>query len=678
MANNPFDQRIINQLERPTSSDLNIAQGQINANVRAFARQLLQSTQSAWADGVGPGGALGNSFIIRAAAPPSLTEVTMTRGVGFASYADTAFNIGTITGLNTNLDYPVIYSQDRVLDLSGAPNPATPSTCRRDVIAIRAIGQSVEGLTDSGDTDIYEPSLEAFQAQARFKTLTADLTGQNLTVLDNTQPTTQPIVCIKGAEFAYSGPDSFLSATATTATTTGYINLAIINRYEGQTQITESDIVDYRLVASPGGQLTITGSATVGSNGLDGPGTNLTGVTIKAPPGIKASIYKLGANSAVETNTYALIVAGPRGIASANMTCTLGMPGGDYTAITTLLPSQVITGPVSRNLSADAATVALLADPAKSSPVQTVAVGQPYHVFPFTVGTVENVMDLVTAPITVTAGGSITIGDPPNYPAMYPAGTYDVDGDTNTRTFYLDYGNSAQLPTTGISSTVYELSPTASGAASTAQTILDGAITTSYAAYAAFLVDADQSGVSIPPGVWKLAQKAMFVGADQCVMRARVYLYNGTALGSAIGTSDDVWLPETANLSDSTNESAFYVPFYTTYTIGVNRVCVVLEYKRLTTTGTSNIKLWFNGDTPSILDTNIAIISPTVTIPDSTTNYPAATYPVTGSAGTVSFSIPTQYPKFNPETIRFRVDDDSPDIITRTIPVNFTVTLNRS
>ena len=672
MAFSPFDQRIINQLERPTSSDLNIAQGQINANVRAFARQLLQSTQTDYATGTGPSGALGNSFIIRAAASPSLNTVTMTRGVGFAGYAPIVNDIGGITGLSTHLDYPVIYSQDRLLDLSGVSTPSA-GTCRRDVIALRAIGQDINGRTDQGDTDIYDPGLEAFQSASRFKTLTSEMTYQDLTVLNAGDAITGALVYIKGTEFAYVDQDSLLSAPITTATTAAgpYINIAIINRYDGQTEITESDIVDYRLVSSPGGQLTITGSANVGALG-NTPGAALSSVTIKAPPGIKAAIYKLGANSPTETNTYALIVAGPRTVSSASINFSVGIPAPEFVSddTWTIYPAQIRTGLIALNQAADNAAVEIYANSSKVVPTQTIAVGQPLHYFPFTLGRMDNLLSSTTLPLTLTNAGTVEIAQPPNFPAAYPADTYNVSGYTNTRTYYLNYDLNPTSPTTGLTSPTWMLgtSPIALESAYTNSNMPDTDTRIS-----GFVATADASITAIPVGIWKLSVQAR--SDFSAVIKARVYLYDGTQnpeSGTLVGESDEVAVYD--NGQDNTPPIFLFMRVNQTIVASGRRIYIKLSGRRIQGV-TTQLQVFFNGNNPAVLDTNILTVAPTVTIPNPDSDYPAGTYAVSGATGTVTANVAQTLQRFNSKATTFQRKEDS---VYQTVPINFTVTLNRS
>ena len=672
MANSPFDQRIINQLERPTSSDLNIAQGQINANVRAFARQLLQFSQSNWGTGTGPGGALGNSFIIRAAATPNLAEVTMTRGVGFASFTPSIENIGGITGLSTNLDYPVIYSADRVLALSGVTAPAA-GTCRRDVIAIRAIGQSEQGLDDVESTDIYNPSLNAFAATDVAKTLTADLTTQNLEVIESTGTPTGALVYIKGAERPYATPDDLLNAPITTAGSGAgpYNNIAIINRYDGQTEITESDIVDYRLVASPGGQLTITGSANVGALG-NTPGAALSSVIIKAPPGIKAAIYKLGANSPTETNTYALIVAGPRTVSSASINFSVGIPAPEFVSddTWTIYPAQIRTGLIALNQAADNAAVEIYANSSKVVPTQTIAVGQPLHYFPFTLGRMDNLLSSTTLPLTLTNAGTVEIAQPPNFPAAYPADTYNVSGYTNTRTYYLNYDLNPTSPTTGLTSPTWMLgtSPIALESAYTNSNMPDTDTRIS-----GFVATADASITAIPVGIWKLSVQAR--SDFSAVIKARVYLYDGTQnpeSGTLVGESDEVAVYD--NGQDNTPPIFLFMRVNQTIVASGRRIYIKLSGRRIQGV-TTQLQVFFNGNNPAVLDTNILTVAPTVTIPNPDSDYPAGTYAVSGATGTVTANVAQTLQRFNSKATTFQRKEDS---VYQTVPINFTVTLNRS
>lgn len=231
MANKPFDYRITNPLERPTSSDQNIAQGQEHADARLVMRRMFY-------DGGGTGtgsmeGFFPRDFPVYPTSPASLS-VDMYPGLGFQNGAAET-DIGGIAGLNDSYTYKPVVSST-IINIPVATPPATAGQYRYDLIQVRAL-QNTERLTDSTTTDIYSPSLNSFGGASKYKTLTADLVGQSIQVVPHTSTPTGPIVYMTGPE---SSTPVFPTAS------TDYLPVAYVLVSYGATTIVSGDIVDAR------------------------------------------------------------------------------------------------------------------------------------------------------------------------------------------------------------------------------------------------------------------------------------------------------------------------------------------------------------------------------------------------------------------------------------------------
>lgn len=228
MANQPFDYTIINALERPTSNDLNQAQGQAHADVRLLARQLFQLPGS----NLGQGGFVGDSFQVIPSFPNAMT-VDIRRGIGFReSTAET--NIGGIAGLSDAYDYKVLTIQDRTITV---PPPNTPLSLRIDLIQVREL-ENAERLTNTQSKDIYNPSLNSFNSTSVYKTLTSDLTDVAVQTIAYTDTGTDPVV--------YKTGQSVFSSPTAPSVDPGYLAVAYIAVSGSTTAITSAEITDAR------------------------------------------------------------------------------------------------------------------------------------------------------------------------------------------------------------------------------------------------------------------------------------------------------------------------------------------------------------------------------------------------------------------------------------------------
>lgn len=670
--NKPFDQRVINELERPTSSDLNIAQSQINQNARAMMRQLLQPNAAVMGTG-----SLGESFFVEKTT--GTRNFKIKRGVGFnnvAYNATTDLNVDGITGVSDPLDYRLVSAQDEAGVAIVIPAGTNTNFCRRDVIAIRCGNPSLNNLTDYGPTDIYDTGTNLFGTADRYKTFTYDISGQSPQVLDygDIASATDPVVYIRGQTVAYTGPDSLLAAPAPVLSSP-YINIAIVNIY-GQTDVLQSDVVDFRRLVAPQGQITLVGAATVGASGAS-PGAVLSTVSLVGSPGIKAQILKYAAGSA---NSYVLIVYGPRNVTSATINYTPGTSIDAYAALASgdsswkVRPTQVVQGPILLNQGVDEDLKTDAANAAIAAPTQAVAIGQPYHIFPFTLCRVDNTTSTESSPIT----GTISINPlviPNALAGAWPAGSYSTTITPTSETYYLTTGG-ASPPTTGIPSPVYgiALNPPSLGSE------LVATLETSYTRIAGFVLGASSLWQSFAAGVWKFSpyvEITTSVPTQEVYLKASLYAYDGSSnpeLGTPIAEVSDVIISNgrivnyvIAGRADFT----MYVPA-TTIAAGT-RMYIKLEHKWAVAGNPGDqLVIKAGADNPFVVETNVPEnTTVTTTITNLEDRYPADTYPLSGTlnASSISVNVAGQEQVLNPSAISFGSKIGEP--VIRTIPVNF-------
>lgn len=678
--NKPFDQRVINELERPTSSDLNIAQSQLNLGIRAMARQLLMSNPAFTATG-----SVGESFFVEKAA--GAREVLINRGIGFNYAADnsgTDLNIDGITGLSDPFDYRMVSLQSEagvIVDVEPGPGEGL---CRRDVIAIRCTNPSTNQLEDYTDTDIYDPYYNKFNAVSKPKTFSYDLTGSVPQVLDYTQvgSATGAVVYVTGQNSPYSGPDSLLDAPAPLVSP-GYINIAIINVVQSLPTIAASDIVDFRRLVAPQGNLVVKGSATIGSTGLS-PGTLLSNVSLKAPPGIKAQLVKYGNGNA---NSYLLYVYGPRNVTSASIAYSCGSDATAYADLASgisgwkINPTQIVQGPISINQGVTEAVKTLAASSA-ATPTQQVAVGQPYHIFPFTLCRVDNITTTETSPVS----GSIAINPliiPESASNAWPAGTYSTTITPSTRTYYLQYPTAGASPVTGIPGVVYALKTTSP--LSTVNTFTSGNNGNVYTRVAGFVADSAGDWQTFPAGVWRFSARIKVespVSNPVVFLKAAIYSYDGVnnpEASPALGEVSDIRLTAnylTPNLCDERIEFYVYVPA-TTVAAG-SRLYLALSTRWYYGSGgvSDVVTMYHNGDDPFILESSVPVSTVvSTTIPTLADRYPSDTYPLSGSftADPISVNAAGEDQILNPSATRFAQKTGEPNV--RSVPITFTLNL---
>lgn len=217
MANQPFDQTIINALERPTSSDLNQAQGQAHADVRMLASKLFQ----AFGATAGQEGFVGDSFAVVPTSPAS-TSVVITNGIGFQN-GSTETDIGGIGGLTDAYPYKTLTISNRVVPVAAPPSVAGDE--RWDLIEVR-VPTGTERLTNQQASDIYNPTLNSFNATNVYKTLSSDLTSADIeTIPYNGTPDGNHLIVYKTGFAEYVAGRPVVDA--------GYLPLGYIYRQNG-------------------------------------------------------------------------------------------------------------------------------------------------------------------------------------------------------------------------------------------------------------------------------------------------------------------------------------------------------------------------------------------------------------------------------------------------------------
>ena len=679
MANKPFDQRVINPLERPSSSDLNIAFSQLNATYSEVMRALMARNESF----VATKGAIGRGF-----APTPMSGLTFALYPGIFLIGDTAtssyeYNIGDIYGVN-NTALPR-YAYLRGTKALTVPDLPASGTCRRDFVYIRALEGGVEHLSDETLTDIYDPSVQTFAAVSVPKTMTMaldDVAPEYLSYSGGGSITpTAAIVYVRGSEVPYVDEDSYLSSDFDLLPST-YRAVAAVNVKSDTSSITTAHLADYRYQVAPYGEMTLTGKATVGSSGSI-PGAALSNVSMNTPPSVRASIYKLGANSATQTNSYVLAVFGPRHLSDATAHVSVGVPEGDDLLTTwTHYPASVMMWAPRLNNVVDAATQVIYADGDKALPVQDVAVGQYAHFFPFTVGRTTTASSPQTVSVSGTNFGKITIEDPPGYPAMYPAGTYPVNSSDITRKFLFAYGDNAEAPIDGLVSPTYKM--VAPNVSTSGEWHGIGINDLSYRV-AGFVTDPGdvvlESG-NLPGFTWTFDFWSTWevIGGAKVTAAIKLYWYDGIndpEAGSPFAVSSfvplaigDVRMDNPSARVPALNTITMLVPTTVVPFPGA-RILAVLELSTQTTL-VSNIFIYFKDKYPFVATTSLATTS-SITIPNSTTDYPAGEYLVTGTGtGTITVDVPGQ-PYFDPANALFARRGIIEESLT--LPIRFTVNM---
>ncbi len=131
---------------------------------------------------------------------------------------------------------------------------------------------SDERLTDLTSVGVYTPSFGTFEATSKYKTLTSSLDGFLVESITSAQTPTAPIVYKSGNVFTGAwDPVNKPSVNV------GYLGVAYIQRYAGQTEIVAGDIEDARTLLTVPAMAGGSGASSVGDAGAIAysNGTNL-------------------------------------------------------------------------------------------------------------------------------------------------------------------------------------------------------------------------------------------------------------------------------------------------------------------------------------------------------------------------------------------------------------------
>ena len=688
MANKPYDRRIINQLERPTSSDLNIAQGQIISGIFNLLGSIV--FDSSWPLPTLPlaSGFLNNSFKARLVNSAART-IALDPGIGISStsFDPAVYDINGVTGLNQPYGFNAIfkgYDEDRITFT--VPLAPTAGFCRRDLIAVRSI-LNTEGLADATSTDIYNTASSTFDTETKDKTYTADVGNVPVSYIAAGVTPTTPVVYITGDTFPYTEPDDLLAATVPSISGTAYNSVAIVNVVGGTTSVVTNDINDYRRIIAPADRLTLFGSATVGSSATTGLGGALADVRIRAPSGCLATIFKFGNNVfAGQRNVYDLCVFGARNI--DEIIASFGI-GDIEDVFASPYGAQVRIVSVERNLSVTEEMQQIFADSTKCLPSVNVAIGQNYHLIRFSVGTITVSDSVASATVNNTLGGTISIPNPPSYPNQWPTGTYTVDGNTVTKTYYLSWAEAPESPVTGIPTPRYELSRAVSGAS---HTLAYTDLPTTYQRVVGFVVNNSEANQPTPvpvsgASIWKLRMRGYVYGDTPvppirgipalALARARLFLYDGSTnpeLGTPIAEAE-TYLPA---VDDTDVHPIFEFEMFVPYTAGTGRLYLEISLRKdSAAVNLFNVGVLFNNENTGMLETNFVapapynVPTPTVTIPAAGSAYPGGSYSLSPSG-----SIGVTYRRADAET-RFNSSAEYFNSASvRTVPVHFTLNMH--
>lgn len=299
MANNPFDRTIINPRERPLSSDINQAQSQMDRTMRRFFGRLFgtRASQASSLESVLTG-FIGNSF--RLSADGVSMFLTVRNGLGF--FGDpAALNaaLGGIVGLDDLDGYKPMSLND---DITFAV-PAAPSgpNSRIDILEVRynrAIGNPLS-------RDILDPGTGIFAPGLVNKSLSWDL-GSQLTINGS------------GAiNYKTGAPAVSPSAPGVDS---GYVKIAEVAVGSSVTTLSYSKIKDLRNLLFPGGNLTVSGFATMTEVG--GGIANLSGVNIIAPPGVDVFVCRDTSGVNTRLRFIVVVVAGNLAGKNCHATCS--------------------------------------------------------------------------------------------------------------------------------------------------------------------------------------------------------------------------------------------------------------------------------------------------------------------------------------------------------------------
>lgn len=395
-TNSPFDVRIVNPLERPTSSDFNIAQAVERTTAQKVAGLALDMSNQDNPD-VSVAGFYGRGFEV--VATTGLT-VRISPGVGFLwarSFTPT-LNINGVPGVDI---YNTAEARPFVMDAPGLditiPTPPAAGLFRRDAIAIRKLAAA--SLATQISTDRFNPTQQVFAPQLAYKTLTWTLNAVEVPVIPAGPSTAEAeILYVKGATATYDGPNDFFNY-GVPEIPSGYELLAVLNIEGGATEITDGYICDFRKLFFPERVLTFPVQLTAGAAPVVPPEVPMPGTALAfSPPYLPGGLTQpvIRCTEPTVVNKYSLYF---RGFYNAKKIAVSLNVGGvtantaEITCVATIGDSYIPNSGVPVDpmfipyLSANQVTA--LADPTITQPTVNWAVGQPYCRIDFRLGVVD-------------------------------------------------------------------------------------------------------------------------------------------------------------------------------------------------------------------------------------------------------------------------------------------------
>lgn len=273
MSGFPFDRRVLNQRERPLSSDLNTEFSQADRTDRrildTLCKKLLNNVTGQGA-AVNQKGFLADSFMVLPTTVPSLA-VSITAGIGFQrDTVDVVSAIGGILGLD-DLDSckPLVLNASQSIAIT--PDPGNP---RIDIVTVKFNRL----LGESASRDVLDPGTGVFSPTLVNKNLGWSLDGL---VSSGVGPGATPIFYKTGTPGAVP--------VAPTADA-GYVKIAEVQVPAAAASITRGNIKDTRFLWTPYGNLSFGGSFIM----PNGAGGAPSGLLHSGPPGVRVVIVKTG------------------------------------------------------------------------------------------------------------------------------------------------------------------------------------------------------------------------------------------------------------------------------------------------------------------------------------------------------------------------------------------------
>jgi len=271
MANRTFDRTVLNQRERPLSSDLNQAQSESDETTRRIvdllSRRRLASANS---PNVLESRFFADGFKVNATGPAS-NNVVLRAGMGLQVNAgDVPLAIGGVLGVNdTYAAKPLILDGDITI----GPVPANPGAARIDIVQVKYNRR----LEDNTSRDVLDTGTGTFNPTLVNKTLAF--------ILDGTMTSISAVAGTTAIHYKTGVSGSGLPAT----TDVGYIKVAEINipAAYAAAALDESVMNDVRRMPGFGGGLRWSHpSAVVGPPTL---------VSATFQPGVEYAIRRTGA-----------------------------------------------------------------------------------------------------------------------------------------------------------------------------------------------------------------------------------------------------------------------------------------------------------------------------------------------------------------------------------------------